>query len=153
MNGKCLAAGLAVVLSVGYTLTAGAQVRPQVLVEQRQAAMTLQGKYLYSLLPMASGKIPYNANVVARNTAYLEVITQMAWDGFDPATAGEKNTRALPEIFKDQAAFKTAEDKLHAEMAKFAATVKTGNEANIKTGLVELNKACNGCHETFRARR
>lgn len=153
MNGKCLAAGLAVVLSAGYTLTAGAQVKPQVLVEQRQAAMTLQGKYLYSLLPMASGKIPYDANIVARNAAYLEVLTQMAWDGFDPATAGEKNTRALPEVFKDTAAFKAAQDKLHAEIAKFAATVKAGNEANIKTGSVELNKACNGCHETFRARR
>jgi cytochrome c556 len=153
MNGKCLVAGLAVVLSAGYTLTAGAQVRPKVLVEQRQAAMTLQGKYLYSLLPMASGKIPYDGNIVARNTAYLEVLTQMAWDGFAPATADEKDTRALPEVFKDTAGFMAAQDKFHAEMTKFSATVKTGNEASIKTGLVELNKVCNGCHETFRARR
>jgi cytochrome c556 len=153
MSMNRLVAGLAVVLSVGYALSAGAQVRPQVLVEQRHSAMELQGKYLYSLLPMASGKIPYNAGIVARNAAYLEVLTQMAWDGFDPATAGEKNTRALPEIFSDPAAFKAAEDKLHAEIAKFSATVKAGNEQDIKTGMVELNKVCNGCHDKFRSRR
>jgi len=153
MNLKCLGAGLALVLSAGYSLTAGAQVRPQVMVEQRHAAMTLQGKYLYSLLPMASGKIPYNASIVARNVAYLEILTKMAWDGFDPATAGEKNNRALPEVFTDTAAFKAAEDKLHAEVAKFSATVKTGNEQDIKTGMVELNKVCNACHDKFRARR
>jgi cytochrome c556 len=153
MNLRYLAAGLAAVLSAGYALTAGAQVRPQVLVEQRHSAMVLQGKYLYSLLPMASDKIPYNANIVARNAAYLEVLTQMAWDGFDPATAGEKNTRALPEIYSDPAAFKAAEEKLHVEVARFSATVKTGNEQEIKTGMVELNKVCNGCHDKFRARR
>lgn len=152
MINKLIAPALVLLLGATYTLCAFAQVKPEVLVEQRQGAMRLQGKYLYALLPMAQGKIPYDAGVVARNAGYLDVLTVMAWDGFDPATQSEKS-RALPEIYKDSAGFKTAEDKLHTEMAKFVATVKTGNEANIKTGIVDLNKACNSCHENFRQKR
>lgn len=77
---------LVLLLGATYTLCAFAQVKPEVLVEQRQGAMRLQGKYLYALLPMAQGKIPYDAGVVARNAGYLDVLTVMAWDGFDPAT-------------------------------------------------------------------
>lgn len=153
MHRKILVVGLALVLGAGYSLTAGAQARPDVLVKQRQSAMNLQGKYLYSLIPMAQGKIPYNASIVARNTAYLDVLTQMPWDGFEPSTAGEKNTRALPDIYKDTPGFKTAQERLRSEVGKFVATVKTGNEANIKTGIVELNKVCNSCHDSFRQRQ
>ena len=39
---------------------------------------------------------------------------------------------------------------MYAEMSKFQATVKAGNEANTKTAIVDLNKACNSCHDTFR---
>ncbi|HEX2567315.1 MAG TPA: cytochrome c, partial [Burkholderiales bacterium] len=44
-----------------------AQVKPEILVKQRQAAMTLQGKYFGPLAAMAQGKAPYNAGVVQRN--------------------------------------------------------------------------------------
>jgi cytochrome c556 len=77
------------------------------------------------------------------------VLIKMPWDGFDPVTKDVKS-RALPEIYSDPAKFKTAIDQIHAEMSKFHATVKTGNEANIKTAIVDLNKVCNSCHDTFR---
>ena len=152
MNKQLLSTALALVVGSAYSLAAFSQAKPETLVEQRQAAMKLQGKYLYSLIPMASGKIPYDAKIVARNAAYLEVLTQMSWDGFDPGTASVKNTRALPEIYKDMATFNSKQEALRAEVAKFVATVKSGNEANTKTAIVELNKVCNGCHETFRGR-
>ena len=40
MKMKLLLSGLALALSSGYTLTAFSQVKPDVLVKQRQAAMT-----------------------------------------------------------------------------------------------------------------
>ena len=85
MNGRLFSIGLALMLGAGYSLTALSQVKPATLVKQRQAAMTLQSKYLWGQLrPMAQGKIPYDANVVARNTTYLDALTKMAWDGFAP---------------------------------------------------------------------
>ena len=150
---RCAIAGLALALSTGYTLSAFAQAKPETLVEQRQAAMTLQGKYLYAIIPMATGKIPYDPKVVARNVGYLAVLTQMPWDGFDPRTQGIEPTRALPEIYKDPAAFKAKQDALHAEIAKLQSIVKGGNEADIKAAIINTNKACNSCHDTFRAKK
>jgi cytochrome c556 len=149
---KFLRAGLALAACAGLAIDAMAQAKPEVLVEQRQSAMRLQGKYLYSLLPMAQGRIPYDAAIVARNAGYLDVLIRMAWDGFDPATQGVKS-RALPESYTEPAKFKAAQDTMFAEMSKFVATVKSGNEASIKPAMVDLNKACNGCHDSFRQRQ
>ena len=149
MRSKLLTAGVALAIGAGFACNALAQVKPEVLVEQRQSAMRLQGKYLYSLIPMAQGRIPYDANIVARNAGYLDVLIRMAWDGFDPSTKDVKS-RALPDIYSDPAKFKAAQDTMYAEMSKFQATVKAGNEASTKTAIVDLNKACNSCHDSFR---
>jgi cytochrome c556 len=55
MKMSLLAAGLAVVVMSGEAL---AQAKPEVLVKQRQAAMTLQGKYFGPMAGMAQGRIP-----------------------------------------------------------------------------------------------
>ena len=149
MRGKLLTAGLALAMGAGCACNAVAQMKPEVLVDQRLAAMRLQGKYLYPLIPMAQGRIPYDANIVARNAGYLDVLIRMAWDGFDPSTKDVKS-RTLPEVYADAAKFKAAQDSMYAEMTKFLATVKAGNEANVKTAIVDLNKACNSCHDSFR---
>ena len=99
---------------------------------------------------MAQGRVPYDAAIVARNAGYLDVLIKMAWDGFDPSTKDVKS-RALPEIYSDPAKFKAAQDTMFAEMTKFVRRPsRRGNEANTKTAIVDLNKACNGCHDTFR---
>ena len=149
MRSKPFTTCLALAIATGCAGNAIAQVKPEQLVDQRVAAMRLQGKYLYPLVPMAQGRVPYDAAIVARNAGYLDVLIRMAWDGFDPVTKDVKS-RALPEIYSDPAKFKAAQDTMFAEMTKFQATVKGGNEANTKTAIVDLNKACSGCHDTFR---
>ena len=111
MNKVFLSAGLAVMLGAGYTLTAFAQAKPETLVKWRQAAMTLQGKYFYPRLrPMAQGKIPYDANVAARDAAFLDALSRMPWDGFAPGTKDVKSG-ALPAVFTDTAKFKEDSDR------------------------------------------
>src|SRR3972149_5842270 len=134
MRKTLFAAGLAIALGTGFTLDAAAQAKPETKVKQRQAAMTLQGKYFGPLAGMAQGKVPYDASVVARNAGYLEVITKLAWDSFTPDTANEK-TRALPEIYTDAAGFKAANEKLQAEVAKLVTAAKSGNEAMAKAAI------------------
>ena len=62
MRTKMLAAAVAVAALGGASLEALAQAKPDVLVKQRQAAMTLQGKYLGPIGAMLKGTIPYNAD-------------------------------------------------------------------------------------------
>ena len=149
MKRKLLLAGVALVLGSGATAIALAQAKPEVLVKQRQAAMTLQGKYFAPLGAMAQGKAPFDAAVVARNAGYLEALSKMPWDGFAPSTASAKSN-ALPAVFKDPAGFKQAQERLQSEVTKLAAAAKGGDEGAIKPAIGAVGKACAGCHEDFR---
>jgi len=152
MRSKVITGGLALAIGIGYACGALAQVKPETLVDQRIAAMRLQAKYFYgSLLPMAQGKIPYDASVAARNAGYLEVLAKMPWDGFEPSTKDLK-TRALPDVYSEPAKFKAAVDSLQAEVSKLVAATKSGNEASVKTAIMDVNKSCGSCHDTFRAK-
>src|SRR4030081_2844689 len=147
MKCKLMAVSLAMSLGAGFTLDAAAQAKPDVLVKQRQAAMTLQGKYMGPMGGMAQGKIPYNASVVQRNAGFLEVLSKMPWDGFDPSTKGEKSA-ALPAIWEKTDEFKKAAERCESEAAKLAQVAKSGDEAAVKAQIGATGKACGACHET-----
>ena len=86
--------GVAVVVALSLGAVAGAalaQAKPEQLVRQRQAVMILQGKYFGPLAGMAQGKAPYNADIVRRNAAFLDNLSRMPWDAFDPATKDVKS--------------------------------------------------------------
>ncbi len=141
--------GCTLLLASGTVL---AQAKPDVLVKQRQAAMTLVGKYFGPMGGMAQGKVPYNAEVIARNAGFLEALSKMPWDGFAPGTQ-EIKSRALPAVFSDTAKFKEAGDRFQTEAAKLASISKGGDEAAIKAQIGAVGKSCGGCHETFRAKQ
>ena len=138
--------GFATLLASGSVL---AQAKPEVLVKQRQSAMTLIGKYFGPMGGMAAGKVPYNGDVVKRNTGYLDALSKMPWDGFNANTQDIKS-KALPAIYSDAAKFKEAQDRFTGEVSKLVSTVGGGDEAAIKAQLSAVSKACGGCHENFR---
>ena len=151
MQKQLLTAGLALVLAGGYTISAFAQAKPDVLVKQRQSVMTLQGKYFSPLGLMAAGKLPYNAEVAARNAAFLDALSQMPWDGFTADTKGEKS-RAMPEIYSNASGFKTAQDSYRAAVGKLVAATKGGGEAAVKAAIGDVNSnGCGSCHKQFRS--
>jgi cytochrome c556 len=152
MNKRFFSIGLALTLGAGYSLTAFAQAKPETLVKQRQAAMTLQGKYWGPLGGMAQGKVPYDASVVARNAGYLDALSHMPWDGFNASTKDVKS-QALPAVYTDAAKFKEAGDRLQSEVSKLVAVTKSGDEAAVKAQLGAVGKACGGCHESFREKQ
>jgi len=153
MKRKLLSAALAVALGAGagYVLNASAQQKPEVLVKQRQSAMTLIGKYWGPLAGMMQGKAPFDAAVATRNAHYLEVLAQMPWDGFAESTkdSPEKN-RALPAIWAEGAKFKEAQERLQTSTAKLAQSTK--DEGAFKAAAGEVGKACGNCHDNFRSK-
>ena len=152
MKRKVLSVMLVASAAALVTLDAAAQAKPEVLVKQRQAAMTLQAKYLGPMGAMAQGKAPYNADVVRRNAAYLEMLSKMPWDGFDPSTKGEKSA-ALPAIWEKSGDFKQAAEHFENEAAKLAQVSKSGDESAVKAQIGAVGKSCGGCHEHFREKR
>jgi cytochrome c556 len=141
-----LAAGALVVVD------AGAQVKPEILVKQRQAAMTLIGKYWGPLGGMMQGRVPYDAAVVQRNAGYLDALDKMPWDGFQENTKDVKSA-ALPAIWEKAGEFKQAQERLQSEVSKLVQVSKGGDEAAVKAQLGAVGKACGGCHENFRQKQ
>ena len=150
MKHKLVAAAL--VVGVAFTLDAAAQVKPEILVKQRQAVMTLQGKYFGPMAGMAQGKIPFNKDVVQRNAGFLGNLSRMPWDGFDPSTKDVKSA-ALPAVYNESAKFKEAYERLENETSKLYDVSRSGDEASIKAQIGAVGKACGGCHETFRQKQ
>lgn len=152
MNRKILIVVLALALGAGYALTVFSQVKPDVLVKQRQAAMTLFGKYFGPLGGMVQGKVPYNGDVVTRNAGYLDVLSKMPWDGFQASTVNEKS-QALPAVYADDAKFKKAAEEMQASVAKLVSVSKGGDEAATKAAIGTVGKTCGACHDSFRQKQ
>ena len=149
---KTLVLAAVAVAMGGLAGIAAAQVKPDILVKQRQAAMTLIGKYWGPIAGMASGKVsPYNADVVARNATYLENLAQMPWDGFHDSTKDEKS-RALPEVYSQKAKFDELAQRLQSETAKLGQLARAKDEAGVKQQYAAVGKVCGACHEGFRAK-
>ena len=72
-----------------------------------------------------------------------------------PAGSGmdkNSNSKAKPEIWSDAAGFKTKLDAYAKATADFQAASSKGDAEGVKTATAEVGKACQGCHETYRAR-
>src|SRR5690348_10206717 len=154
MKKRLLLTGLALALGAGFTFTAFAQVKPEILVKQRQAAMTLQGKYMGPLGAMAQGKAPYNADTVAFNSALLDALSRMPWDGFAPASKdAQVKTAALPAIWSEPAKFQEAQENFHKAIEGLVAVSRRSDEAAQKAAIGAVGKACGGCHQNFREKQ
>jgi len=151
MTRSLVAAAVAVTLGslAGF---AAAQVKPDVLVKQRQSAMALIGKYWGPIAGMASGKVsPYNADIVSRNATYLENLAQMPWDGFHENTK-DVQSKALPEVWSKKAQFDELSQRLQTETAKLGELARKKDEAGVKQQYAAVGKVCGACHEGFRAK-
>jgi cytochrome c556 len=149
MRKKLLTACIVAALGAGYTAVALSQVKPDTLVKQRQAAMTLQGKYFGPLVGMLKGTVPYDPAVVTRNAGFLDNLSQMPWDGFAESTKGVKSF-ALPVIWTEGVKFKEAQDQLRTAVGALNAAAKSGNEGTVKAAIGDVGKACGNCHDNFR---
>jgi cytochrome c556 len=151
MKCKVVSVGMAFALAAGSAGVAFSQEKPETLVKQRRAKMTLQWKYLKPLYLMSRDRLAYDAKEVERNAAYLDVLDRMAWDGFDPSTKDLK-TSALPSVWAEPAKFKAAQEHLQKAVAQLVKISKGGDEAAVKSAIGDVNDACNACHKDFRQR-
>ena len=76
----------------------------------------------------------------------------LPWAAFGEGTDKGGNTKALPEVWKEQAKFKEASEKLMAEVVKLNAAAKVGTLDSLKGAFGNVGAACKGCHDNFRAK-
>ncbi len=139
----------ALALAGGLVAEATAQANPNQLIGTRKSSMQLQGKYFNPVLAMAMGTATYDPAIVKRNADYLSVLTQLAWDDFQPHTVGGANTRAKEDIYKDAPKFKARIDAFQSDVKKLATAAQAGDQAAVTNSAKAVGSSCNSCHEAF----
>ncbi len=141
-----------VLAAAAATLSAPASAqfaKPEDAIKYRQSALTVMSTHFGRVAAMANGRIPFNAEAAASNAAIAETMSKLPWAAFVEGS-GTGNTKAKPEIWSDNAKFKTASETMQAEMTKFAAVAKGGNIDAIKAAAGAVGGSCKACHDNFR---
>ena len=131
------------------SFSAQAQVKPEDAIKLRQSAMKLISYNLGSIGAMVNDKKPYNKDEAIRNATRVEVLSTQPFEFFI-AGSDKGETKARPDIWKDQAKFKAAADKMQSEVAKLVQIARTGDMAALKAQVGTTGGACKACHDDFR---
>lgn len=130
-------------IAIGATAVAG----QGNIIAERQALMKRSGEQGRIAAQMVRGDTPYDqAKAEAVLANFADKAAKLPTLFPEASRVGE--TRALPGIWDNAAAF-------NAEIAKFAADVKAAQASakdleSFKTAFAAVNKNCGTCHETFR---
>lgn len=138
--------------AIGFAGSASAQfAKPDDAIKYRKNALFVMQQHYARIGAMVAGKAPFDAKAAADNAAIAESMAKLPWAAFGEGT-DLGDTKAKPEIWKEQAKFKDGADKMQAEMGKLAAAAKTGNLDAIKTAFNATSGTCKACHDEYRAK-
>lgn len=147
---KALLSAALILASAALCMPALAQFqKPEDAIKYRKASFTVLAAHFSRVGAMASGKVPFDAKLAAENAAIAESMGKLPWAAFGPGT-DKGDTRALPDIWTEQAQFKAGADKMQAELGKLAAAAKTGNLDAVKTAFGAAGQTCKACHDDYR---
>lgn len=151
---SAVAAVAAAVLVPTLALTQDKTDAGQKAITARQGYMQVVVWEAEPLFGMAKGEVEYDAERAAANAANLNAIAQydvgrLFIEGTSKADRPGK-TRALADIWADQAKFAQAMDDWRAATANVAAEAGKG-QVELAAAVGEMGKTCGGCHKPFRA--
>ena len=125
--------------------------KPEDAIKYRKAALTVTAAHFGRMGAMAQGKVAFDAKSAAENAEIVVNMSKLPWAAFGEGTdVGE--TKAKPEIWKQNAKFKEAAEKFQAESVKLAAAAKTGKEDAFKAAFSATAGTCKSCHDDFRTK-
>ena len=147
---KSLASITLAAIAFSLSMPASAQfAKPEDAIKYRKSALSVMGTHFGRIGAMATGKVPFDGKVAAENAEVALFMSHLLWAAFGEGT-DKGETRAKPEIWKEQVKFKQAADKMQDEMSKLAAAAKTNNLDNLKTAFTATAGSCKSCHDAFR---
>lgn len=123
--------------------------KPEDAIKYRKAAFTVMASHFGRLGPVVRGERPYNAQEVAANVAIVETMSKLPWAAFGPGT-DKGDTRAKPEIWSNEAKFKTASENMVKAVADLSAAAQAGDLDKVKATFGAAGRACKACHDDFR---
>lgn len=126
--------------------------KPEDAIKYRQSALFVMGQHFSRIGAMANGRAPFDAKAAQENAEVVASMARLPWAGFGPGTDKGAPTKALPEIWTEQAKFREHADKLEAESVKLAAAARTGSLDNLKAAFGSAAGSCKACHDNYRGK-
>lgn len=149
---KKIILSLMVISATAISFSASAQfAKPEDALKYRKASLTVMGTHFARMGAMVQGKVPFDAKSAADNAEIVANMAKLPWAAFGEGT-DVGDTKAKPEIWKQNAKFKEAAEKLQVESAKLAAAAKTGKEDAFKAAFSATAGTCKSCHDDFKAK-
>ena len=125
--------------------------KPEDAIKYRKSALTVMAAHFGRIGAMANGRAPFDAKLAAENADIVVAMSKLPWGAFvEGSDAGD--TKARPDIWKEQAKFKGAAEKMQGEVTKLASAARTGNLDNLKAAFGPAAESCKACHDAFRAK-
>jgi cytochrome c556 len=151
---------LAAILSVGAVTAVAAvaksEAEAKTAIEARSQNFKDLGKAMGPIGDMLRRKVPFDAAVVATNSAKIQEIAPKIPGFFETDTRqfhGSLKTEALDGIWNSQADFKAKADDLAKAAAALNAAAKTGDQAETLKAAGAVGKACGTCHDSYRVKK
>lgn len=144
---------LVLALGAGIATAVHAQIKPENQLKLRKSAYALMGYSFAPLEAMAEGKRPYSRDDAVRAADLLVQVSQVPKGMFGEGTDKVGETRAKPEIWTHRADFDAKMNKMVEEVAKLSQAARSGDEAQLKKAVHDVDNACNACHDQYRAKR
>jgi len=147
---KRIVAMMTLAAAAATPLAAQAQfAKPEDAVKYRKSAFSVMGTHFGRIGAVVKGERPYDKAAVELDAAAVEFMSKLPWQAFGPGTdAGE--TKAKPEIWKEQDKFRAAADKMTAEVSKLSAAARSGDQAMLKAAFGNAAQSCKACHDNYR---
>lgn len=118
-------------------------------VKYRKSSFALMGAHFSRVGAVVKGEKPYDKAAVEADVAIVEMMSKLPWAAF-PAGSATADSKAKPEIWKEQEKFKAASEKMQAEVAKLSTAAKSGDLGMIKTAFGAAGQSCKACHDDYR---
>jgi cytochrome c556 len=150
--------GLATLCTLAAVSAANAQDAPvdeaQKAITTRQAVFKLiEWNFTPTVGKMLKNQMKYDAAVVQKSAARLEVLAPMIAEAFAVDTRGKAagvKTMARDGIWTNNADFKAKNDDLIKAVAGLSAAAKGTDEKAFKQAAAAVGKACGACHDSFK---
>ncbi|KRB88528.1 MULTISPECIES: c-type cytochrome [Oxalobacteraceae] len=147
---KFALASIALTTLIAVPFSAQAQfAKPEDAVKYRQSAFSLMGTHTGRVGAVVKGEKPYDKAAVEADVAVIEMMSRLPWTAF-PQGSDLPNSKAKPEVWKEQDKFKAAAEKMQGEVSKLSAAAKSGDLNAIKTAFGGVGQSCKACHDNYR---
>lgn len=130
--------------------TAQAPSRADQLVAYRKAMYTVMYNNFATVAGMATGRMPFDAQLAQSRAERVEYLSRMIPEGFPADSASGKPTKAKPEIWTQRAEFDRLMSAWQKTATELVAATRSGDLEKVKTAFKATSDACKACHDRYR---